>query len=33
MCGRFTTEYTWAELHALYKLSDDLFPTGPRSSM
>jgi putative SOS response-associated peptidase YedK len=33
MCGRFTAEYTWAELHALYKLSDDLFPTGPRSNM
>ena len=33
MCGRFTAEYTWAELHAMYKLSDDLFPTGPRSNM
>lgn len=27
MCGRFTNEMTWAELHALYKLSDKLFPT------
>jgi len=27
MCGRFTNEMTWAELHALYKLSDQLFPT------
>lgn len=33
MCGRFTAEYTWAELHALYSLSDELFPTGPRSNM
>jgi len=27
MCGRFTNEMTWSELHALYKLSDKLFPT------
>lgn len=26
MCGRFTNEMTWEELHALYKLSDNLFP-------
>lgn len=31
MCGRFTNEMTWAELHALYKLSDELFPV--RSNM
>ena len=31
MCGRFTNEMTWAELHALYKLSDNLYPT--RSNM
>ena len=29
MCGRFTAEYTWAELHALYSLSDELFPVAP----
>lgn len=23
MCGRFTNEMTWSELHALYKLSDE----------
>lgn len=26
MCGRFTNEMTWAQLHALYKLADELFP-------
>lgn len=26
MCGRFTNEMTWAQLHALYKLSDEMFP-------
>lgn len=29
MCGRFTAEYTWRELHALYSLSDELFPVAP----
>jgi putative SOS response-associated peptidase YedK len=29
MCGRFTAEYTWADLHALYKLSDELYPMPP----
>lgn len=33
MCGRFTNEFTWGELHALYSMSDELFPTGPRSNM
>ncbi|WP_046144095.1 SOS response-associated peptidase family protein [Devosia soli] len=28
MCGRFTAEYNWAELHALYSLSDELFPVA-----
>ncbi|MBF0679915.1 MAG: SOS response-associated peptidase [Devosia sp.] len=27
MCGRFTNELTWSELHALYKLADQMFPT------
>lgn len=27
MCGRFTNEMTWAEIHALYKLSDEMYPT------
>lgn len=31
MCGRFTAEYTWAELQALYKLSDELFPVAPHN--
>src|ERR1700756_3571984 len=26
MCGRFTNQYSWAELHALYSLSDQSFP-------
>lgn len=26
MCGRFTNEMTWAQLHALYKLSNEMFP-------
>jgi len=29
MCGRFTNEMTWAELHALYKLADKLHPVPP----
>ncbi|WP_248305259.1 SOS response-associated peptidase [Devosia sp. 1566] len=29
MCGRFTNEMTWADLHALYKLSDELYPIAP----
>lgn len=33
MCGRFTNEFIWAELHALYRLSDELFPMGPPSNM
>lgn len=31
MCGRFTAEYNWAELHALYSLSDELFPVPPHN--
>jgi len=27
MCGRFTNELTWSELHGLYKLSDEMYPT------
>ena len=26
MCGRFTNQYSWAELHALYSLSEQSFP-------
>ena len=26
MCGRFTNQYTWRQLHALYSLSDTLYP-------
>ena len=29
MCGRFTNEMTWAEIHALYKLSDAMHPMAP----
>jgi putative SOS response-associated peptidase YedK len=29
MCGQFTNELTWGELHALYKLSDELHPVPP----
>jgi putative SOS response-associated peptidase YedK len=32
MCGRFTNELTWGELYALYKLSDEMFPTTPPAS-
>jgi len=28
MCGRYTNQYTWKELHALYSLSDEIFPTS-----
>ena len=31
MCGRFTNEMTWSELHALYKLSDEMFPVAPHN--
>lgn len=31
MCGRFTNELTWPELHALYKLSDELHPVAPHN--
>lgn len=33
MCGRYTNEMTWAEIHALYSLSDENFPMGPPSNM
>lgn len=28
MCGRYTNQYTWRELHELYSLSDEIFPTS-----
>lgn len=31
MCGRFTNELTWGELHALYKLSDEMHPVPPHN--
>lgn len=33
MCGRFTNELTWSELHSLYKLSDLNFPSAPPSNL
>lgn len=29
MCGRFTNELTWSQIHALYSLSDEMYPTAP----
>jgi hypothetical protein len=26
MCGRFTNEMTWSQIHALYSLAGNLFP-------
>jgi putative SOS response-associated peptidase YedK len=31
MCGRFTNEMTWSQIHALYKLSDQLHPIPPHN--
>jgi putative SOS response-associated peptidase YedK len=31
MCGRFTAEYTWAEVHDLHSLSDKNFPVSPHN--
>lgn len=28
MCGRYTNQYSWRQLHALYSLSDDIYPTS-----
>ena len=33
MCGRFTNEMTWTQIHALYKLTDQLHPMRPSSNM
>ena len=33
MCGRFTNEVIWSELHLLYKLSDLNFPAAPPTNM
>jgi putative SOS response-associated peptidase YedK len=33
MCGRLTKEITWAETHALYSLSDEMFSLGPPSNI
>ncbi len=35
MCGRFTNQYTWEELHRLYSLADDCLPLNfaPRYNM
>jgi putative SOS response-associated peptidase YedK len=31
VCGRFTNELTWPELHALYRLSDEVAPAPPHN--